>query len=178
MGGVADLDFVADMMLAGHLVNAAFGLGVGDEHAGLGEGGRGPEIQERAAAAIGDPKAGILAVPAAVGLRIGGVVVVVRVFARAVGLGRAVAAEEADIVHHRAGARLPQGGDRARVGAAGVEAEADEDIAPAFGRFDQGFGRAYALIAGRAIGQNDLRRPGVETDQDVSGRSVSVSRTT
>src|ERR1019366_2423743 len=91
VGGVADLDFVADVVLAGHLVNAAFGLRVRDQHPGLGEGGGRPKIEERAAAPIDNPEAGVLAVPTAIGVGGGGVGGVIGVLARAVGLGRAVA---------------------------------------------------------------------------------------
>ena len=81
VSGVADLDLVVDVMLARHLVNAASGLGVRDEHAGLSERRGGPNIQKRAAASIGDPKAGVLTVPAAIGIGVGRMVAVVGVFA-------------------------------------------------------------------------------------------------
>src|ERR1035437_344350 len=55
MGGIAHLNFVADMMLARNLVGAAFSLGVGDEHTSLSEGRRRPKVEERAASSVGDP---------------------------------------------------------------------------------------------------------------------------
>ena len=75
-----------------------------------------------------------------------------------------MAPEKADVVHHRASAGLPESCDRARVRAAGVKAEPDHDVAPPFRRFQQGFWRTHTLIARRVILQDNLRRPGVETD--------------
>src|ERR1017187_943600 len=98
-GGVGYLDFAADVVLAGNLVGAAPGLSIRHEHSGLGKGRGGPNIEEGAAAAIGDPEAGILAVPMAIGIGVGRVAVVVRVLAGAIRLGRAVSAKESDIVH-------------------------------------------------------------------------------
>src|ERR1035437_8992837 len=91
MGGIAHLNFVADMMLARNLVGAAFSLGVGDEHTSLSVGRRRPKVEERAAAAVGDPEAWVLAVPMAIWVGIGGVAVVIWVLAGTVRQGRAVA---------------------------------------------------------------------------------------
>src|SRR5208282_6279528 len=45
-GCVLYLDFVADMMFARDLVGAAFSLGIRHDHAGLGKGRWGPNIEE------------------------------------------------------------------------------------------------------------------------------------
>src|ERR1035437_2965528 len=99
MGGIARLNFVADMMLARNLVGAAFSLGVGDEHTSLGKGRGRPKVEERAAAAVGDPEAWVLAVPMAIWVGIGGVIVVIWILAGTVRQGRAVATKEANVVH-------------------------------------------------------------------------------
>ena len=88
------------MMLAGELVDAAVGGGVGDVEAGLGEAAWRPDVGEGSAAAVGDPEAGILAVPAAIDVGVGGVGVVVDGCEGDAGIVRAVTAEEADVVHH------------------------------------------------------------------------------
>ena len=53
----------ADVVLAGDLIDAARGGGVGDVEAGLRERARRPEVGERAATAVRDPQARVLAVP-------------------------------------------------------------------------------------------------------------------
>src|ERR1017187_4919834 len=88
VGRIPHLDFVADMMLARNLIGATFRLGVGNAHASLGKSRGRPNIQERAAAAISNPEAGELAVPMAVGVGIGGMIVVIRILTGAVRQGR------------------------------------------------------------------------------------------
>ena len=60
-----ELHLVADVVLARHLVDAAARRRVRHQQAGLRERARGPEVEERAAAAVGHPQARVLAVPAA-----------------------------------------------------------------------------------------------------------------
>ena len=148
-------------MFAGHLVDAPLGGGVGDQHAGLREGAGRPDVEESAAAAGGHPQAGILAVPAAGEVGIGGVGVVVGVLAGAVEFVGAVAAKEADVVHHGILAGHPFGGHGARVDSVGVEPDADHDVGAAFGRLDERLGSADALKRRGPVEQIDLRGAGV-----------------
>ena len=137
-----------------------------DQHARLRERARRPDIEERAAAAIRHPQAGILPVPTPIEVRVGGVRVVVRILAAAFDLRSAVAAQEAHVVHHRRGAGHPLRGDGARVDAAGVESDADDDVAAAFGRLDHRLGSADALEGRRPIAQHHLRGARMQADQD------------
>ena len=77
IGRIAQLHLITEVVLAGHRIHAALGRGVRDVHAGLREGARRPDILERSSATVGDPKAGILRIPAALGVGIGGAVAVV-----------------------------------------------------------------------------------------------------
>ena len=101
VGDVVHLDFVANVVLARHLVDAPLGGSVGHQHAGLCERAGRPDVEECAAAAIRDPEAGILPVPAAIEVGVGGVRVVVRILTAALDARGAVPAQEAHVVHHR-----------------------------------------------------------------------------
>src|SRR6266481_7601212 len=77
VGSVAQNHFVADVVFAGEFVDAAAGGSVRNVDACLGKSAGRPDVDERAATTIGYPKAGILGVPAAIDIGIGGVRVVV-----------------------------------------------------------------------------------------------------
>ena len=87
-------------MLARNLVGTTFSLGIRDKHASLGERRGSPNVEERAAAAIGNPEAGVLAVPVTIWIGIGGVIVVIRILPGTIRQGRAVSTKESNIVHH------------------------------------------------------------------------------
>ena len=169
VGDVLELDLVADVVLARELVDAPAGLGVRHPQPRLREGTRGPEVEERAAATVRDPQARVLAVPAAREVGIGRVRVVVRVLALAVEPVRPVAAQEADVVHHRARTRHPPGRHRAGVDAVRVEPDADHDRGPVLRRLEQRLGRAGSLEGRRAVGQHELGRARVQAHEHAVG---------
>src|SRR6267154_1020464 len=81
---LSHFDFIVDMMLAGNLISAARRFRIGYKHSRMGKGRGRPEVKKRPAAAVSDPKAWILAVPVPIWIWIGGVIDVVRIFARTV----------------------------------------------------------------------------------------------
>src|SRR5260221_2695906 len=95
--GISHFDFIVDMMLAGNLVRAARPFRVGYKHSRMGKGRGRPEIKKRPAAAVSDPKAWILAVPVAIRIWIGGVICVVRSFARTALQPRAAVAPQTKV---------------------------------------------------------------------------------
>src|ERR1700733_10329373 len=116
MPDMVEFDLVTDVMLIGELVDVTGRGGVGDDKAGLGEGVRCPDIGKGATTTVGDPEAGILAIPALAQVGVSGVVVVVGIGAAA------VTAEEAHIVDERVFAGLPQNSDGSGIDAAGRDA--------------------------------------------------------
>src|SRR6516225_3417279 len=77
VGNVAQDNLVSDMVFARQFINASARCRVGDVKAGLRKSTRRPDIHKGSATAVGDPETGILAVPATVNVRIGGLVIVV-----------------------------------------------------------------------------------------------------
>ncbi len=132
---------------------------VGDNKASLREGVRRPDVGECASAAVRDPEARILAVPAFVQIGVGGVVVVVGV------RSAAVAAKKAHIINERIGARLPEQRNGAGIDSTGEDADAADDVRSARRREDDRFGRTNTLIACGGIEQIDLRECGMEADE-------------
>src|SRR5215467_3388346 len=139
------------MMLAGHLVNAAFRLRIRDKHAGFGESRWSPDVEESSAAVVANPQAWILAIPPAIWIRIRGMVRVVRVFPRAIGLRGAVAAKESNIIHQRIRSCSPKCGDSTGICAARIQANADHDIAAATGCFEESFWAVRVLECRRIV---------------------------
>src|SRR6266404_3016306 len=60
VGNVAQLYLVADVVLAGQGIDTAFGRGIRNVDAGLGEAVWRPDVLKSSAAAVGDPEAPIL----------------------------------------------------------------------------------------------------------------------
>ena len=160
---------MAHMVLTRHLVNASFGRRVGYKHTSLGEGARRPDVKESAAASVRYPEARILAVPASVDVGIGGVCVVIRILARAVGLARSVPAEKPNIVHHRRSACHPLHRECARVDAIRVETNTKQDVRAALRSFDQRFWSADALKRRCPIRHDDLGTVWLHPDESSVG---------
>src|ERR1700686_2413496 len=66
VGNIIEDRFIANVMFAGELVDAASGRGMRHIQAGLSEGAGRPDIYECSATAIGDPQAWVLAIPATI----------------------------------------------------------------------------------------------------------------
>src|ERR1700730_13938580 len=151
-------------MFAGKFVDSPACRGVGDVKAGLSKRAGRPNVDESTATAIGDPQAGILAVPAPVDVGISGVRIVVNLlpnFASLLGSGArfdgTVTTEEADVVDHRIAASHPLCGHRTRINAIGVETDASDDVRAALGRLQQRLGAAHSLECGCTVRDQDAR---------------------
>src|SRR5579871_664504 len=140
-----DLDLIPHMVFARHLIDAAFGRSVRNQHPGLREGAWRPDIEKRAATARSHPEARILPVPAAIQVGSGGVRVVVNTGAAAIEIRSAVAAQKAHVVHQRVATGHPLHPDGAWIDAVGIDTDPDHDVGAALGRFDHGLGTADAL---------------------------------
>ena len=183
VGDVGHAHFAADVMLQGHAVDAARGLGLADVHTGRGIGIRRPDVLDGAATAVGDPEAPVLVVPGLVlaldidrggrGARGAGEAAHVET-TRAGGCVRvdrdrlaqgAVAADEFDVIQVGLGAGLPFQADRAVVVSTGEDADAVEDVVAARVGFDHRDRAAEAAERGLALGQDELGGVGVQADE-------------
>ena len=91
--------------------------------------------------------------------------VVVDILARAVDLRGAVAAQKADVVHHRILARHPLQRDRSCVDAVGVDTDSREDVGAALRRLDDGLRRPDALEGSSPVRQYERGGAGVQAHQ-------------
>src|SRR6266478_6975930 len=161
------------MMFAGKFVDSPACRRVGDVKASLCKRAGGPNVDESTATSVGDPQAGILAVPTPVDVGISCVRIVVNLlpnFASLLGSGTrlhgAVTTEEADVVDHRIAAGHPLCGHGTRIDAIGVETDASEDVCAALRRFQQRLWAANTLECGCAVGDQDARDAGMQTDEN------------
>ena len=173
VGCILQHHFGADVMLAGEFVNAPAGRCVGDVQASLRKRAGSPDVKESSAAAVGDPEAGILAVPAALDVGVRSVVVIVDLlpdFAafveRGVRIDGAVTAKEAHVVEQGIFAGHPLCGNGARIDAVGVETDSGDDVCAALGRFEQRLGSADTLERRSSVGKQDARDAGMQADED------------
>src|ERR1700761_3355454 len=137
-----ELDFVAHMVLGRKLVDVARRLRIRYNKSRLREGVRCPDISERATAAIRNPEARILRIPALAQVGVGRVVVVVGV------RPPALAAEKTHVVHERVFAGLPPQSHRTRIDAPRKDTDAAHKVRSALWCKKDGFGRAHPLITG------------------------------
>src|SRR4029077_1995484 len=169
---VVQHDFVAHVVLAGELVDTSRRGCVGNIEARLGESAGCPDVHKSSTAAVGDPQAGILPVPAASYVGIPGVGIVVDLVPnlRILVYGRArltgpVPAKETHIVHERIDARHPLHRYRTRVDTVRIEAEARHDIGSALWGLEEWFGTPYALKSRVRVCENNPRHAWVQADQ-------------
>jgi hypothetical protein len=160
---MVEFDFITYMVLVGELVDVTGRSRVGDDKTSLGEGVGCPDIGKGPAATVGDPEAGILAIPALAQVGVGGVVVVLGIGAAA------VAAEETHVVDERVFAGLPQNSDGAWIDATGKHTDATEDVSAVGGRENHGLGRTNTLVAGGFVEQVDLRKRRMQADENRVG---------
>src|SRR5260370_26793898 len=152
-------------MFARQFVNASLSGSVGYEHTGLSKGARSPDVEERAATAVGNPKTGVLSIPTPVEIGIGAVGVVIRVLTGSIRLSSAVSTQEAYVVHQGILASHPFGRHGPGVNPIGVQPNPDHDVGSSPRSYDQRLGRADTLKCRCRIQQIDLRRAGMEAEQ-------------
>ena len=156
VGNMVQLHLIANVVFARKLVDPALGRGVRDQHPGLRERARRPDVGEGSAAAVGHPQARILTVPPAVEIGIGRMRVVVD--RRHAGHRRAVPAQKTNIVHQRVLARHPLRAHGAAIDAVGVETDSGHDVRAALRSLQQRLRRARPLKGRRRVRDIKLRR--------------------
>src|SRR5260370_40279659 len=153
-------------MFARQFVNASLSGSVGYEHTGLSKGAGSPDVEERSATAVGNPKTGILPIPTPVEIGIGGVGVVIRVLTGSIKLSSTVSAQEAYVVHQGILASHPFGRHGPGVNPICVYPNPDHDVGSSPWSFDQRLWRSDTLQCQCRIKQIDRRQTRMEADQN------------